>query len=54
MQHTIDVCKMCHNMIHQLIPDEKELGRNFHTVEALSEHPEVKNYLKWKRKRVRA
>lgn len=53
MQQTIDVCNMCHKMIHRLIPDEKELGRNYRTVESLTAHPELLNYLQWKRKRVR-
>ncbi|GAA4429177.1 MULTISPECIES: hypothetical protein [Bremerella] len=53
MQQTIDVCAMCHQMIHHLIPDEKELGRQYNTIETLSAHPEMENYLTWKRKRVR-
>lgn len=53
MQHTIDVCKICHKMIHQLVPDEKELGRHYHSIEALSAHPQLDHYLQWKRKRVR-
>lgn len=53
MQQTIDVCNMCHKMIHRLIPDEKELGRNYRTVESLTAHSELLNYLEWKRKRVR-
>ena len=27
MQRGIEVCKACHSAIHDLIPDEKELGR---------------------------
>ncbi|MHC2068489.1 hypothetical protein ACYFX5_13575 [Bremerella sp. T1] len=53
MQQTIDVCKMCHQMIHHLVPDEKELGRSYNTIELLAAHPEIRNYLKWKKKRVR-
>lgn len=53
MQQTIDVCKMCHQMIHHFIPDEKELGRRYNTIELLMAHPEFDNYLTWKRKRVR-
>ncbi|MBI1249739.1 hypothetical protein GC197_18085 [bacterium] len=54
MQQTIDVCAMCHRMIHNLVPDEKELGRHYNTIELLVAHPEIENYLAWKRKRVRA
>ena len=31
MQQGIEVCKSCHSAIHDLIPDEKELGRNYNT-----------------------
>ena len=51
MQQTIDVCQTCHRMIHELIPDEKELGRHYHTVATIEAHPEMQNYLQWKRKR---
>jgi len=52
MQHTILVCKMCHDSVHDLIPDEKELGRDFYTVEKLKTHPGIANYLDWKRRRL--
>ena len=52
MQQTILVCKMCHHSIHDLIPDEKELGRDFYTIEKLQSHPGIAKYLEWKRKRV--
>lgn len=52
MQQTILVCKMCHLSIHDLIPDEKELGRDYYTIEKLQSHPGIAKYLDWKRKRV--
>lgn len=53
MQHGIEVCKSCHSAIHHMIPDEKELGRHFSTLEQLRAHPEIAQYVRWKRKRRR-
>ncbi|QEG38163.1 hypothetical protein UC8_01160 [Roseimaritima ulvae] len=52
MQHTISVCKMCHHSVHAFIPDEKELGRDYYSIEKLKSHPDIAKYLKWKRRRV--
>jgi len=52
MQQTISVCRQCHQMIHHLIPDEKELGRHYNTPQSLQAHQAVANYLAWKRPRV--
>jgi hypothetical protein len=49
----IDVCKQCQNAIHHLVPDEKELGRYYNTLDRLLAHPEVSKYVAWKRKRGR-
>lgn len=49
MQITIKICKTCHNAIHDLVPDEKELGKNFNTIEKLKQNPAIAKYLKWKR-----
>jgi hypothetical protein len=54
MQHGIEVCKSCHSAIHHMIPDEKELGRHYSTLEQLRAHPEIAKYVRWKRKRRRA
>ena len=51
MQQGIEVCKSCHSAIHDLIPDEKELGRNYNTKKKLNSHAEVGKYIRWKRKR---
>ena len=51
MQQTIQVCKMCHHSVHDLIPDEKELGRDYFTIELLKSHPAIAKYLAWKQKR---
>jgi len=47
----IHVCRQCHHTIHDLIPDEKQLGRQCPTLDRLREHPEVAKYLEWKRGR---
>ncbi len=45
------VCGDCQRAIHDLIPDEKELGRHYSTKETLLAHPEVAKYVAWKRAR---
>ena len=53
MRRGINVCRPCHHAIHDLVPDEKELGRHYHTLEKLLAHPEVARYVEWKRRRAR-
>jgi hypothetical protein len=50
LRETIDVCHDCQSAIHRLIPDEKELGRQFNTLAALQVHPEMIKYLGWVKK----
>jgi hypothetical protein len=50
MQTTIAVCKDCHRAIHDLAPNEKELGRTYNTVEKLRQHPQLSKFLEWVRK----
>lgn len=45
----IDVCRLCHNGIHDLI-SEKELAESYHTVQALREHPGLARHIAWVRK----
>ena len=47
---TVDVCRDCHRAVHTLEPDEKELGRNYNTVELLTANPMISRYLTWIRK----
>ena len=47
----IDVCRQCHRAIHDLISNEKELGRNCHSLEKLLAHPEIAKYVAWKQSR---
>jgi hypothetical protein len=51
MQAGIEVCKSCHGAIHDLISDEKELGRHYNTMQKLLAHPQLAGYVKWKRER---
>jgi len=50
MRKTITVCRQCHRSIHDLIPSEKELGRYYHTVEALLAHEQLGGFVAWVRK----
>jgi len=50
MQTTVDLCSDCHSAVHDLIPDERELGRSYFTVELLTAHPAVAKFLTWVRK----
>ena len=51
MRVGMELCKSCHRAIHDLIPDEKELGRHYYTRAKLLDHPKVAGYVKWKRAR---
>ncbi len=42
----IDVCRECHDHIH-VIFSEKELGRQFNTLELISSHPEIIKFVQW-------
>ncbi len=51
MREGIEVCKSCHKATHDLVPDEKELGRHHNTLEKLLAHPEIGKFVQWKRAR---
>jgi hypothetical protein len=51
MRQGIEVCKSCHQAIHSLIPDEKDLGRHYNTKPLLLAHPEIRKYVRWKRRK---
>jgi hypothetical protein len=53
LQQGLELCKACHSAIHTLIPDEKELGRNYETRAKLLAHPELGKFVRWKRQRAR-
>ena len=47
MQTTVPLCRDCHRAIHRLIPREKELGSNYHTIDLLLAHPEIGKFVRW-------
>ena len=47
MQTTVPLSRDCHRAIHRLIPREKELGRNYHTIDLLLAHPEIGKFVRW-------
>jgi hypothetical protein len=44
------ICGACHGGIHDLIPDEKELGWSYNTREQLLAHDGVRRHVEWVRK----
>jgi len=46
----VDFCRDCHRMVHAII-SERNLVKQYHTIESLQEHPEIANYLLWVRSR---
>ena len=50
LNRTIAVCRDCHRAIHDLVPDEKQLGRHFNTLERLRGHDEIAKFIAWIRK----
>jgi hypothetical protein len=42
----IPVCKPCHSNIHAVLT-EKELAREYNTMEKLALHPDVAKFTKW-------
>ncbi|MBN2294166.1 MAG: hypothetical protein JXM70_17195 [Pirellulales bacterium] len=53
MQAGLWLCKVCHGAIHDQIPSEKELGRNFNTKEKLLAHEQIARFVQWRRSRLR-
>jgi hypothetical protein len=46
----IEICTDCHRNIHNFIT-EKDMGRQYNTIEALMEHEKVKKFVNWIAKR---
>lgn len=44
------LCKLCHNGIHDLIPDEKDLAESYNTKELLLIHEGIKKHIAWVKK----
>jgi hypothetical protein len=51
MNQTISVCRDCHRAIHDLVPDEKQLGRDFNTLDLLLANEQIAKFVTWVRKR---
>lgn len=51
MQEGLDICKECHDTIHDLIPDEKKLGKLYNTYDKLMGHEKLRGYVMWRRKK---
>ncbi len=46
-KETTTIHKVCHNKIHKMCPDEKELARLYNTPELVKAHPEMQKFIKW-------
>ena len=42
----VGLCRSCHSQVHQLL-SEKQLEREFNTLEALRAHPGVAEFVEW-------
>ncbi len=47
MRETVSLCSDCHQAIHAFVPNEKQLGREFNTLEKLLSHPLISNHVQW-------
>lgn len=47
---TVLLHNICHQKIHSVF-SEKELQREYHTVEKLTEHEEMRKFIKWVKKK---
>lgn len=45
-QQTVDLCVPCHGHIHAVLT-EKQLADEYHTLEALRRHEEVRRFAEW-------
>jgi len=45
------VHKVCHNKIHKVWPNEKDLEREYNDPEKIKEHPEMQKFIKWVKKK---
>lgn len=45
-RETVRLCSACHRMIHALLT-EKQLERDYDTLEKLASHPEVASFVRW-------
>lgn len=50
LNHTVPLCPACHRQIHHSLT-EKDMEREYNTVEALLSHPEVSRFVAWIQKK---
>ncbi len=43
----ISICRQCHKGIHRIIPDEKDLARNFNTKALLLADERIQRHVAW-------
>ncbi len=46
VHRTVGLCSPCHRHVHVTIPN-KELEREYNTIEALKDHPDVERFVEW-------
>jgi hypothetical protein len=46
IHRTVGLCSPCHRHIHTVL-DNKQLEREYNTVEALRAHPDVEKFVRW-------
>ncbi len=50
VSHGVLICRhFCHSQIHKFI-SEKDMGKEYNTLELLLNHPDVKKYVEWRKK----
>jgi hypothetical protein len=50
VREVVGICRPCHSQIHQVL-SEKQLEREFNTVEKLRIHPEIAKFAHWIRRK---
>lgn len=50
LPQTVDLCAPCHRHVHAAIPN-KELEREYNTLEALKAHPDIGKFVEWIRRK---
>lgn len=46
MKQTVGICRPCHSQIHAILT-EKELEREWNTIELLLSHPDIAKFAAW-------
>lgn len=46
LNQTVNLCKPCHGHIHSVLT-EKEMERDFNTIDKLLSYPEILKFVKW-------